>query len=119
MKVIVILLSILFGTTADAQTCEPINFAAGESSARIDGVLPPKNPSDATEPACLSLAVRQGQYVTVSIEGDENVVASIPGVGDARQLFDFAAPSDLVELLMFQLFPSPREASFSLTVRVE
>lgn len=119
MKVTLFLASIFLASAAIAQTCEPLHFALGESGARLDGILPPKDPVQATEPPCFSLAVRQGQRVSIVVEGDKNVVVTVPGAGDARQVFDFAAPSNLVEMMLFQLFPSPREARYTLIVRVE
>lgn len=119
MRVILLLASICLASAAAAQTCEPLRFPPGESGARLDGILPPKDPVRATEPPCFSLAVRQGQRVSIVVEGDKNVVVTVPGAGDARQVFDFAAPSNLIEILLFQLFPSTREARYTLIVRVE
>lgn len=119
MKVIFFLVSTFLASAASAQSCDPLRFSPGESGVSLDGVLPPKDPFQATEPPCFSLAVRQGQRVSIVVEGDKNVVVTVPGAGDARQVFEFAAPSNLVEILLFQLFPSPREAPYTLTVRVE
>lgn len=109
----------LVAVQAHAQDCQPIRFAPGDNGALIEGVLPSKDPSVAAEPFCFSLEVRAGQRVIVAVEGDENAVATISGAGDARKAFDFPAPSDHLEILLFQLFPSPSEAPYALTVQVD
>ncbi|WP_207471940.1 hypothetical protein [Paracoccus fontiphilus] len=109
----------LVAVQAHAQDCQPIRFAPGDNGALIEGVLPPKDPFVAVEPSCFSLDVRAGQRVIVAVEGDDNAVATISGAGDARQAFDFLAPSNFLEILLFQLFPSPSEAPYALTVQVD
>lgn len=108
----------LLATAAAAQDCTPIRFDAGHSGAFVDGVLPPKIPTESTGPLCYSLDVRKGQQMSIQVVGgDENVAVSVIDVGDARRFFEFAAPSSRVEFLVFQLLPSPNEASYSLLVK--
>ncbi len=105
---------ILAASGACAQDCQPIRFMPGESGAFIDGVLPAEGRD------CYTLDVRRGQNVTVEVVGgSENVALTVVDVGDARRSFGFAAPSDRVEFLVFQLMRSATDADYSLLVQVQ
>lgn len=101
-------------TGAHAQNCQPIRFNPGESGALIDGILPAEGRD------CYTLDVRRGQNVYIGVVGgSENVAVSVLDVGDARRTFDFAAPSDRVEFLVFQLMRSASDADYSLHIQVQ
>ena len=99
---------------AYAQDCQPIRFATGESGAFVDGVLPAEGRD------CYTLDVRRGQNVTVDVVGgSENVAVSVIDVGDARRSFAFAAPSNRVEFIVFQLMRSVTDADYSLLIQAK
>lgn len=111
--ILALCLLVLSGIGATAQTCEPVRFAKGESGVHIMGTVQPEARQ------CFSLAVRKGQRVTIDRAGsDENIAITVIGEGDARASFDFAASSNRVEFLVFQLFRSATPADYGVSVQV-
>lgn len=100
-------------TGSAAQTCQEVRFNPGESGAFIDGIVQPEQRN------CYSMSVRKGQKVFIGrVGGDKNVAITVIDVGDARESFEFAAPSSRVEFLVFQLFRSATPSDYSLHIQV-
>ena len=105
---------IFLATGVHAQDCRPVRFNPGESGAFVDGLLPAEGRD------CYTLDVRRGQNVFIEVVGgSENVAVSVLDMGDARRSFDFAAPADRVEFLVFQLMRSVTDADYSLLIKVQ
>lgn len=101
-------------TAAQAQDCTPVQFNPGESGAFVDGVIAAEGRK------CYTLDVRKGQNIHIGlVGGSQNIAISVIGVGDARQSFDFAAPANRVEFLVFQLMRSVTDADYSLLVKAQ
>ena len=67
---------------AAAQTCTPVRFEPGQSTATLRGSVP------AEDSVCYTFGAKPGQTATLNVSG-RNIIASVIGVGDARTSWSF------------------------------
>ncbi len=109
----------LSGPSLADDTCIPVKFDPGSTSAVVSGAVPPENRADpAPIPACYTIAVGEGQRARVRLLSGENVAITVPGVSDMSEAIDFTTRRGTYRLELFQLFPAPAEAPFEMRVEV-
>jgi hypothetical protein len=85
--------------TAQAQSCEPIQFKRGHDSGTVRGIAPPD------DVVCYELGTGAGQRADVSIEGS-NVMFSVSGLVDARDQYSFTTEKKTYRIDVGQLMRS-------------
>lgn len=114
-----ILISIGFNSTvAVAGDCKPVKFKKGAYSATLNDSIG-ENETD-----CFAVATGANQTMKVNLydkKGNavkENVVASIEGVGDARDQFNFKTEKKTYQINVFQLEQLMTVSKYKLVIDV-
>ncbi|MEM9104240.1 MAG: hypothetical protein AAGC96_01185 [Pseudomonadota bacterium] len=94
------------------ENCKPVRFAAGASSAEVNGDAPPE------DVLCFSLETGNGQTATVRVTRGNNIVFSILGVVDAQDSFIFTTEAKTYEIIVGQLMRSVTDQPFTLQISV-
>lgn len=93
--------------------CTPIRFKPGHVSATVSGSVEPKASQ------CFTVATGANQTMEVSVVSRyKNTVATIPGIGDARDRFEFLTQKRTYQIDVFQLMRSADKDQYSLIVTV-
>jgi hypothetical protein len=87
-----------------AQSCKPVHFAHGASSAIVRGI----GEFDATNAPCFSLGVRPGQIVSMRVlNPDGNMAFSIYDVADDVDSYSWRATSPHIRFIVFETLRAP------------
>jgi hypothetical protein len=112
-----LLLSLLVSPVARAQqTCVPIHFAQGQSSATVQGIARNEEPF-----ACYTLATRRGQTATLSIakrSPKDDTAFTIPGVVDNRDQYTFKTEDKAYKIMVYLTFARQPPRPFLMQVTV-
>ena len=97
--------------TAQAESCQPIQFERGSYSGTVRGIAPPEGL------VCYEVRTGAGQHAEVLVEG-RNMIFSIPGVTEVQEQHSFTTEKKTYQILVGQLMRSVTDEPFSLTVSV-
>jgi hypothetical protein len=97
--------------TAQAQSCQPIQFERGTYSGTVRGIAPPEGR------VCYEVRTGAGQHAEVWVEG-RNMIFSIPGVTEVQEKHSFTTEKKTYRIFVSQLMRSVTDEPFSLTVSV-
>lgn len=97
--------------TAQAQSCEPIQFKRGHDSGTVRGIAPPD------DVVCYELRTGAGQRADISVAGS-NVMFSVSGLVDGRDQYSFTTEKKAYRIVVGQLMRSINDEPFALTVSV-
>ena len=97
-----------------AQSCKPIKFAPGRSSAMIRGT------AQSNEHACYKLKTNAGQTATVKLLGrpKDDTAFNIDSLADNRYAYSFKTKAKTYKIDVYRTFPGGGPLPFTLAVSV-
>ena len=108
-------LAVLCGHAYGQESCTPIRFASGRTSATIRGI------ASSESPACYALTTRAGQTASVNImpqSRNDDTAFSIEGVIDDRDRYSFRTQAATYKILVFLTFARQPPRPFAMQVSV-
>jgi hypothetical protein len=112
-----LLMSLLGSPAARAQqTCIPIHFAQGQSSATVRGIARNDEPA-----SCYTLTARRGQTATLNIvkqSPKDDTAFTIPGVVDNQDRYTFKTEDKTYKITVYLTFARQPPRPFSMQVTV-
>jgi hypothetical protein len=113
-----LLLPLIASPAARAQqTCSPIHFARGQSSAIVKGIARSSN-----DPfTCYTLTTQRGQTATLAIQThgpNDDTAFTIPDVVDNQDKYTFKTEAKTYQILVYLTFARQPPRPFSMQVTV-
>jgi hypothetical protein len=99
-------------TVVAQESCTPIRFAPGHSSATVKGTAPPE------DSVCYSFAAADGQTAHLKVTG-RNMIISVINVGDARDSWTFRTKAQTYRFIVAQLLRSVSSEPYAVTLSVK
>jgi hypothetical protein len=116
-----LLLPLIASPAARAQqTCSPIHFARGQSSAIVKGIARTSN-DPFTPFTCYTLTTQRGQTATLAIQThgpNDDTAFTIPDVVDNQDKYTFKTEAKTYQILVYLTFARQPPRPFSMQVTV-
>ena len=109
-----LILALICAPAHAQETCVPIQFAPGTSSASVRGIAPFQTPF-----TCFSFAARRGQTATITLtQSNGNTAFNVVGLIDDRDNYSFKTEARTYRIDVYQVTRDKVTPNASFTMKV-